>query len=1034
MTPHRKLLALALFAFVVVGGGGVRGPAARAQDAPEPATPTALPGVSVDRERVTLNLRNAPLGDVLRQLAELYELNLNIPADVAGKPVTIRFKSVPIDEALDSIVRQAGYALVRRGSILEVVPPDRVPVPASRLAQAQLGGVSETAIAGGIAAAEIRIFDVKYARGEDLAKLVDGLLTPKIGYVAYESQRAKLLVRDFPENLVKIADLVAKIDAPPAEGAAVGTAQQPAQIKVVKLRYIETASIRKVLEKVSKAEQVDIEEEPTTKSIVIRGFPERIAAVERMIQTLDQKTSQVRIRCRIVETGLGNNEKLGLNWTVRLRANGAARPWTFPFFAHNVDTWAFYPTPNPTATVGGGFGGGGVGGNQLAGFAPGDSMPQTLSDDFTFGILDATQFSVLIEAIAQDSTSELIASPQLTTLDNHPARIVLGTIQPVPIFTNILNAETNTVFPTVTGFEDIEVGTILQVTPRVGADEFVTLDVKPEISEIIGFVGQNQERPIRSQRRMETSVVLRSGSTLALGGLNQTKKNEVVSKVPFLGDIPLLGYLFRHKSLELQKTDLLIFITPEIVKDDESAAERTPAEKEAREKGLVRIGERWVSASQLDATNRVGKQLSSPSPALRRAAVSEVVLLGDAERAEMIKRANILSNVLKADLDVDVKRAAADALGALDPARLASELATLPGRTPVQAVGQVLVPRALRSPSRSVRQLILANAIKVDRASTVTALMAAVAFGKPFERLAGADGLALAGDPASVSVLEEALAERKAPLSLVAADAIGACGGPQAVKALLGTLGQRPVEPRLELHAAAALAEAIGDDAKMAKELAARGITLSPRVKELLLFERRERRARFDRVLKAYAAVEPADGPEVTGPAEAAGKMREALRLLTEHAPGHRHLVAVTLRGIDIVVPGAGGKAGAAKEPSAATVERIEGGRLKIGAGVVATTPAVHLAHALVYHAAVVDLTALPAAGGGPGAGAGAAPAAAPGAISHRIEEAALREQFFALQALAGRAEFRDMDGGALAIDESLMARDLWPTQRPQAR
>jgi type II secretory pathway component GspD/PulD (secretin) len=1056
-------LALASVAAVALSAA----PCARAQETPVPPTPTAVPpgavapaaptptavappvgaGIEGDRRHVSLNLRGVPLADVLRTLGDLYELNLILPKDVSGT-VTLVVKDVPVEEALEAICAQHDLALVKTGSILRVVPRAQVPISASERAirDSAAAGSTDTAIPL-IVNSEIKLFDIRFARGEDLVNLVQPLITPKIGYVAYNAQTQKLVVRDLPQNMEKIAEVITKIDVAPQEDAAKGTAQLPAAIKIVRLRYVETAALRKVLEKISKAENVDVEEEATTKSLVLRGFPERIAAVERMIQTLDQKTQQVRIRVRLVETTLGNDEKLGINWNMRLRASGSARPWSFPFPSHTPTSWVFYPTPNPTSTVGSGIGGA-TGATQLAGFGPGDSMPEVLSNQFTFGILDASQASAVLDAIASDAKTNLLASPQLTTLDNHHAKITLGSILPVPIFTNVLNQQTGTVFPTITGFSDVETGTILNVTPRIGADEYVSLDVAPEISEITGFVGSSQERPIRSQRRMETSVVLQSGSTLVLGGLNQTKTVETVNKIPVLGDIPVVGRLFSWKETTLDKTDLIIFITPEIVKDQSEVVEK-PAEREGRERGLVKVGERWVAASLVDAVNRVGQRLESPQAQQRRDAVVEVAGMADAERSELLKRADVLASVLKRDTDVDVKRAAAESLGAVDPARLATELSSLPGATPLQAIGEVLVPMALRTPSRSVRELILANAIRVDRASTVTALMAAVAFGKPYERLAGAEGLALAGDPAAITVLDEAAREAMpspsgrppspgaAALAPAAIDAIGASGGPRAVVALLDELAQKP-GPHLELHIAAALAEAIGDDQRMTKELAARGLVLSRRTQELLIRERRERRARFDRVLKAYAAVEGTDAPEVTGPTEAVRKVRDALELLAAASPGHRHLVAVALRGIDVAAPpvarpGAVPAPGAALPPppvSSRAPERVEAGRLKLSAADVEATPAIHLAHDLVYHAALADALAPPA---DVKPGVPVAPAVL-GPIGHRVEEDALREQWLAIQALAGRSEFRDVDGAAAAIEEALQARDLGTAPRAERR
>jgi type II secretory pathway component GspD/PulD (secretin) len=1019
-------------------------PGARAQDGAPPAPPpppgpggAAAPasGIEGDRKHVSLNLKGVPLADVLRTLGDLYELNLILPKDVSGN-VTLVLKDVPIEEALEQIAAQYGYAILPQGSILRVIPQDQLPsaAPPGR----QLGSATWTADVPGIAASEIKLYDVHYARGEDLVALIQPLITPKIGYVAYNPTTQKLVVRDLPENLAKIADVIAKIDVQPVEDASKAGGQLPAAIKVVRLRYVETAALKTVLTTISKAEGVDVEEEATTKSFVLRGYPERIAAVERMIQTLDQRTPQVRIKVRIVETALGNDEKLGINWTMRLKANGAARPWSFPFPAHTPPSWVFYPTPNPASSVTTGGAGGAGGANSLAGFSPGDAMPQVLSSSFTFGVLDASQFSALLEAISVDTKSDLLASPQLTTLDNHKAKITLGTILPVPIYTNVLNQQTGTVFPTITGFTDIETGTILNVTPRVGADEYITLDVAPEISEITGFVGQNQERPIRAQRRMDTSVILRSGATLVLGGLNQNKTTETVSGVPVLSSIPLLGRLFTHKAFDLTKTDLIIFITPEIVKEESELAAESTAEKSKRERGLVKIGENWVSASLVDAANRAVQRLDSTSPQTRREAVLEIAQMSEAERQDVLKRGDVLTNVLRRDTDIDVKRLAAEALGAVDPARLASELATLPGSTPLQAVGEVLVPMALRTPSRSIRTLILANAIKVDRASTVTALMAAVSFGKPFERLAAAEGLALAGDPASVSALAEAVREGKPALAAAAVDALGACGGQRAVQALVDELARRP-EAHVQLHLAAALGEALGDDARLAKELGARGLTLPVRTQELALREHHGHRARADRALKAYAGVETADAPEVTGPADAVRRVREALQLLADGSPGHRHLVAVALRGIDIApapkeAPVRPGAPAAPPAPAAARApEHVEGGRLKLTQADVEATPAIHLAHDLVYHAALADVLA-------PGDAKGAgerqpAAAAGTGPIGHRAEEAALREQYLSIQAMAGRQDFREVDGSAASIEEALQARDLSPAAaKPQGR
>jgi type II secretory pathway component GspD/PulD (secretin) len=117
----------------------------------------------------------------------------------------------------------------------------------------------------------------------------------------------------------------------------------------------------------------------------------------------------------------------------------------------------------------------------------------------------------------------------------------------------------------ITGYDEKKIGVRLLVTPHVAEDSTMILSVSPEISEIVEYRGQFNERPVTSTRSAATQVVVRNGETVMIGGLIKTVDLQIVRKVPILGDIPLLGYLFRHHTTRREKVDLMIFVTPRLL-------------------------------------------------------------------------------------------------------------------------------------------------------------------------------------------------------------------------------------------------------------------------------------------------------------------------------------------------------------------------------------------------------------------------------------------------------------------------------------
>jgi general secretion pathway protein D len=183
-----------------------------------------------------------------------------------------------------------------------------------------------------------------------------------------------------------------------------------------------------------------------------------------------------------------------------------------------------------------------------------------------FAILSVPQFSATLRALNEDNDAEFLANPRVVTADNQQAKIEITRNQPVPQ----LNFNEQTATAVFGGFQDKIFGNKLLVRPSVNKDNFITLTVKPEISNKVGdqpfvFAGATVTSPIIDTRTLDSNVLIKSGDTLAIGGLLQDEQTKARNKVPILGDMPILGYLFQERLNARTKRNLLIFVTPTII-------------------------------------------------------------------------------------------------------------------------------------------------------------------------------------------------------------------------------------------------------------------------------------------------------------------------------------------------------------------------------------------------------------------------------------------------------------------------------------
>ena len=180
-----------------------------------------------------------------------------------------------------------------------------------------------------------------------------------------------------------------------------------------------------------------------------------------------------------------------------------------------------------------------------------------------FATLSRPVVSAILSLLANDGSTKLLQEPQVTTTNNSPANIVVGTTIPVLV----PQGEGSVFGSNPYTYENQHVNISLDVLPRVNDEKIISMKIDAVVQDIIGFIGQDQ-RPMISTRSTNTTVRVNNGETLLIGGLIFDTSDELNSKVPILGDIPLLKKLFNYSSKDKEQRELLIFITPTVISSD----------------------------------------------------------------------------------------------------------------------------------------------------------------------------------------------------------------------------------------------------------------------------------------------------------------------------------------------------------------------------------------------------------------------------------------------------------------------------------
>ncbi|MEO1306016.1 MAG: type II secretion system secretin GspD, partial [Pseudomonadota bacterium] len=295
-----------------------------------------------------------------------------------------------------------------------------------------------------------------------------------------------------------------------------------------------------------------------TNSLVISASPETILAMERVVESLDKRRAQVLVEAIIVEMSDDTARELGVQFL--LSGTGES---SVPFLSTNFSRSA----PNLLQLAGAVADPSVFGGTNP--FTEG-AVESLLSLDTALGVGGRdgdTLFGAILTAIETDTESKVLSKPFNMTLDNGTSELLVG--QQIPVTTGeTLSSDNSNPFRTVTRQD---VGIKLNVTPRISADDTIRLDIFQEVSSISTDLSSGTDDFVTNLRQITTSVLADDGEIIVIGGLIEQGDETIRAKVPVAGDLPVVGNLFKSEETKYDRTNLMVFIRPTIVRDREDA-------------------------------------------------------------------------------------------------------------------------------------------------------------------------------------------------------------------------------------------------------------------------------------------------------------------------------------------------------------------------------------------------------------------------------------------------------------------------------
>ncbi|HDH34105.1 MAG TPA: hypothetical protein ENG88_01470 [Nitrospirae bacterium] len=517
-------------------------------------------------ETISFNFVDVEIQSVIKFISEITGNNFLYDERIKGKITIITPTKLSVDESFTlftSVLSLKGFTIIPAGHKTYKIIPRSLAKQEGQISTARTP-LNESYIT--------KLITTKHVKAKDTINFLRPIVS-RDGHISAFGSGNLLLIADSALNIEKIMSILKIIDKPETLKNAAKE-----EINVYFLENADATSLAQVLQGIIKnlntslkpagkgknqaLPVLSVTPDKTTNSLIIVSTPSAYENIIRVIKTLDKRRKQVYVEAMIVEASINKLKELGSKW--RVAASHENSPVAVGGFG-NISSSAIQSIVT------------GLTGASVGGMGNFMNIPVTsVNSNGTFSsqTLTAPGFAALFSLNEFEGAINVLSTPQILTSDNEEAEIIVGENVPFIAQRERDLTTTNTVLSSI---KRTDVGITLRITPQITEGNYVKLNIFQEISAvkaasdtILTTVG-----PSTTKRSTRTSVSVLDGSTVVIGGLIQEREEDGITKTPILGDIPVLGWLFKYKSKTKTKINLLVFLSPHIVNDAPKLAKIT---------------------------------------------------------------------------------------------------------------------------------------------------------------------------------------------------------------------------------------------------------------------------------------------------------------------------------------------------------------------------------------------------------------------------------------------------------------------------
>jgi len=467
-----------------------------------------------------LDIKDMDINDVLKLLAVKSGLNIIAGKSIIGR-VTIFLKNVEVHDALTIILKANNLAYMEGHGVLQIMTESEY----EQITGHKFGVSIKNAIVS-----------LQSAKAADVVAVLNQVKGVNGKMIADEESNS-IIIQDVPEKVDQLLRVIKTMDV-------------HRETRVFNISYAKADELAKTIGPTLTKDIGSIEFDARSNTLVVADIPSKVEEIAVMINALDRVDKEVFIEAKIVQVTLNDNYQMGINWELII-----------PNINHPVvDLHGNYSLP------------GGV-----------SSSVSTA----TIGTLNRDNYNVVLQALATFGKSRTLSNPHLAVINNQEASILIGTT--IPYTTSTLTTPASGPTTSSESVNFIDTGVKLHVTPTIHDDGYITMKIKPEISneESTPFTAPDGSLiPIVDTSEVQTMVSVKDGVTIIIGGLIKDQLINNKNKIPVLGDLPLIGKVFSNENRNFQKTEIVIFLTPHIISGDVLVNPQEYLNKASRMKGI----------------------------------------------------------------------------------------------------------------------------------------------------------------------------------------------------------------------------------------------------------------------------------------------------------------------------------------------------------------------------------------------------------------------------------------------------------------